>query len=226
MNSVLTLTSNFLKILFNIVLPFTPNLPSVTFLSRYVIKIDTHFSDALNRYSSFGVRGKVPYPNKTCDQSVDCGLLGCGGVWTYRWVPTFRRNVLPPFSGLRMKEMYFSETSVSTYKFTRRQNPEDQHRQLHRRKNPKSHEVVKVSNFIVVYFNLNGSGKSYPKFDKLLKYPLLQNIYCEMLWNQEETETETKERKKKWGKTKEGRNKRRENLCHFLVPFKFTVSWH
>jgi hypothetical protein len=30
----------------------------------------------------------------------DCGLLGCDGLWTCWWVPTFWGNILPPSSGL------------------------------------------------------------------------------------------------------------------------------
>jgi hypothetical protein len=41
-----------------------------------------------------------------------------------------------------MELVYFSETLVSTYKCTRRYNPEDQHRQLHRREKLKSHTVT------------------------------------------------------------------------------------
>jgi hypothetical protein len=32
---------------------------------------------------------------------VCCGLLVCGAVWSCTWLPTFRRNVSPPSSGLR-----------------------------------------------------------------------------------------------------------------------------
>jgi hypothetical protein len=31
---------------------------------------------------------------------VDGGVLRCDVVWTYRWVSTFHRNILPPSSGL------------------------------------------------------------------------------------------------------------------------------
>lgn len=30
-----------------------------------------------------------------------CGLLGCDIIWTFRWVPVFWMNVLPPSSGLQ-----------------------------------------------------------------------------------------------------------------------------
>jgi hypothetical protein len=47
-------------------------------------------------------------------------------------MPTFRRNILPTSSGLK-EVVCSSETLISTYKSTRRYNPEDQHRHLHRR---------------------------------------------------------------------------------------------
>jgi hypothetical protein len=56
-----------------------------------------------------------------------------------------------------MEEVYSSETLVSTYKSTRRCNPEDQHRHLHRRDNLKSniqneelHNFYSSSNIIRV----------------------------------------------------------------------------
>jgi hypothetical protein len=33
-------------------------------------------------------------------KDVDVVLLGCNAVWTCRQIPTFRRNILPPSSGL------------------------------------------------------------------------------------------------------------------------------
>jgi hypothetical protein len=50
-------------------------------------------------------------------QEVHGGILGCDVVWTYIWVPTFRKNILPPSSGP---------------KFTQRRNPENHHPHLHR----------------------------------------------------------------------------------------------
>jgi hypothetical protein len=35
---------------------------------------------------------------------VDGGLLGCDAVWTCRWVPTFQRNIQPPYESWRWKE--------------------------------------------------------------------------------------------------------------------------
>jgi hypothetical protein len=69
------------------------------------------------------------------------GLLGCDAVWTCRYIPTFWRNILPLSSALIMKTVCFTETSVSTYKSTRRHNPEDQHRHFHCRENLKSHKL-------------------------------------------------------------------------------------
>jgi hypothetical protein len=48
-------------------------------------------------------------------------------------------------SGLKMEEECFSETLASTDKSTRRYNPEDQHRHLHRRENLRSHMIGQVS---------------------------------------------------------------------------------
>jgi hypothetical protein len=48
-----------------------------------------------------------------------CGLLG-----TYKH---FTENILSPSSTPKIETEYFSETLVSTYKSTRRYNPEDQH---------------------------------------------------------------------------------------------------
>jgi hypothetical protein len=33
---------------------------------------------------------------------VDVGLLGCNVVWTCMQIPMFRRNILPPSSGLKI----------------------------------------------------------------------------------------------------------------------------
>jgi hypothetical protein len=40
---------------------------------------------------------------------VDGGLLGGDDVWTYRWVPTFRKNIMPPSSGRHNPEYYHEE---------------------------------------------------------------------------------------------------------------------
>jgi hypothetical protein len=41
-------------------------------------------------------------------------LIGSYVVWTFRQIPTFRRNILPPYSGLNTKALCSSETLVST----------------------------------------------------------------------------------------------------------------
>jgi hypothetical protein len=64
---------------------------------------------------------------------VDGGLLDCNAVWICRQIPT---------STLQMETVYFSETLVYTYKFTRRYNPENQHRHFHRHENLISHLYV------------------------------------------------------------------------------------
>jgi hypothetical protein len=61
--------------------------------------------------------------------SVDVRLVGRDAVWTCRWAPTFRRNMLPPSSG--------------------RQNTKDQHRHLHRREN------LKFYTFLIKFTNLS-----------------------------------------------------------------------
>jgi hypothetical protein len=53
--------------------------------------------------------------------------LFCDAVQSCKWLPTFRSNVPPP-----------SLTMVTTYKTTRRHNPEDHNRYLHGRENLKS----------------------------------------------------------------------------------------
>jgi hypothetical protein len=50
-------------------------------------------------------------------------------MWTRRQIPTFRRK--------KMGAVCFSEMLVSIYESTRRHNPEEQHRHLHRRDNLK-----------------------------------------------------------------------------------------
>jgi hypothetical protein len=50
---------------------------------------------------------------------VDVGLLGCNAMWTCKQIPTFRRNILPPSSGLmralKKEVVCSSETLVSTF---------------------------------------------------------------------------------------------------------------
>jgi hypothetical protein len=35
---------------------------------------------------------------ETTDIGFDLDFLGCGIVWAFRWIPAFRRNILPPSS--------------------------------------------------------------------------------------------------------------------------------
>jgi hypothetical protein len=51
------------------------------------------------------------------------GLLGCKTVWNCRYIPTSRRNILPP-TALKMETLYSSEALVSTYSSIRRCHPE------------------------------------------------------------------------------------------------------
>jgi hypothetical protein len=43
-------------------------------------------------------------------EDVDVGLLGCIAVWTCRRIPTFRRNIPSPSSGMEMERVCSSET--------------------------------------------------------------------------------------------------------------------
>jgi hypothetical protein len=54
---------------------------------------------------------------------------------------TFRGNILSPSSALKMETMCSSETLISTYVTTRRQNPKQDQHQIHGR--------VKTSNFTI-----------------------------------------------------------------------------
>jgi hypothetical protein len=47
-------------------------------------------------------------------EDVDLGLLGSNAAWTFRQIPMFRRNILPPSSGLMIEAACSSETLVST----------------------------------------------------------------------------------------------------------------
>jgi hypothetical protein len=55
-------------------------------------------------------------------EDVDVGLLGCNAVWIWQHM-----NILPPSSGLAVCS---SGMLVSSYKSTRRYNPEDQHQHV------------------------------------------------------------------------------------------------
>jgi hypothetical protein len=69
------------------------------------------------------------------NQGFDGGLLGCDAEWFCMWIPTFRRNILPPSSALKREAVCSSKTLVFTYTFTRPHNSEDQHRHLYRPEN-------------------------------------------------------------------------------------------
>jgi hypothetical protein len=34
------------------------------------------------------------------DEAVNVGLIDSNAIWDYRWISLFRRNILPPSSGL------------------------------------------------------------------------------------------------------------------------------
>jgi hypothetical protein len=55
-------------------------------------------------------------------------ILGCDSVWSCRLIPTFRRNMLSPFSELKSQKMEtvcFSEMLVTSYEATRCHNPDE-----------------------------------------------------------------------------------------------------
>jgi hypothetical protein len=63
-------------------------------------------------------------------------------------------------SVLKIEAAYSSETLASTYKFTRIYEPEYQHRDLHLRKNLKSHKIKTVTTFgISLLYNDVGNGQ-------------------------------------------------------------------
>jgi hypothetical protein len=78
---------------------------------------------------------------------VDVCLLGSKAVRTCREVPTFRRNILPPYSALKMEAVCSSKTLVCIYKSSRLYNPKHQHRHLHHRENLKSHIRATRANY-------------------------------------------------------------------------------
>jgi hypothetical protein len=80
------------------------------------------------------------------------------------WVTTFRRNTLSSSSGLNIEVVCSSEMLVPTYKSTRRQNPEDQHQQLHRRKDHRSH----TASIACLY--------SHPQIYDCFTYKYLRNV--------------------------------------------------
>jgi hypothetical protein len=61
-------------------------------------------------------------------------------VRTCRWIQTFRWNMLPSPSALKIEALYSFEMLVPTDKSKRLYNPEDHHRHLHRRENLRSHQ--------------------------------------------------------------------------------------
>jgi hypothetical protein len=58
---------------------------------------------------------------------VDGSLLGCDAMWSYRWLPMFRRNFAPIFNvKVNMVAIRSSKAFVTTYQTTRRHSPDDQ----------------------------------------------------------------------------------------------------
>jgi hypothetical protein len=72
------------------------------------------------------------------EEFVDVDLLGCDAVWTCGQIPTFRRNILFPSSGL---------------KSTLRYNPEDQLRHIHCLENLKTRHEEFIAKKMI---NCNG----------------------------------------------------------------------
>jgi hypothetical protein len=46
----------------------------------------------------FGIRGSHG------SECVTYGVLGCDGMWTFMWLPTYWRNISPPSSGLNTED--------------------------------------------------------------------------------------------------------------------------
>jgi hypothetical protein len=92
-------------------------------------KLPTDKDDPSGKYSGNS--------NKNIYEYNDDDLLGCDAVQTRMYKPTFRRNI-----ALSMETVCFSETVISTYESTWRQNPEQQHRHPHRRENLISHKNI------------------------------------------------------------------------------------
>jgi hypothetical protein len=65
----------------------------------FINKSHTIFSLQIPVYS-------IKYLFEIVLQLVDVGLLGCNALWTYRKIPTFRRNILPPSSELNSTRRY------------------------------------------------------------------------------------------------------------------------
>jgi hypothetical protein len=78
-------------------------------------------------------------------------------VTDWAWFGTNDTTVLPVVlhgcrtwsSALKVETVCSPETLVSTYKFTWRYYPEDQHRRLHRRENLKSHHTAVLGRCLV-----------------------------------------------------------------------------
>jgi hypothetical protein len=69
-------------------------------------------------------KSKKPY-NCRGSEAVGGSLPGCNIVWICKQITVFRRNILPPFSGLLMKAACSSETKIFSYKSTQLYEPEN-----------------------------------------------------------------------------------------------------
>jgi hypothetical protein len=67
--------------------------------------------------------------------------IGCNTTWICKHILTFRSDILPLFSGLKVEAVCSSKTFVSTYKITEFYDPEDQHRR-HEHENLKYHIIL------------------------------------------------------------------------------------
>jgi hypothetical protein len=68
-------------------------------------------------------------------------------LWTHRWIPVFRRNILPPSSALKMETLCPSETPVPTYGSRRRCRLEEQRRNVHRSASVQPLSIAKYEMF-------------------------------------------------------------------------------
>jgi hypothetical protein len=94
-----------------------------------------------------------------CSFVEDGCLLGCCAVSSCRGLPTFRRCLLPPSSGivLMMEAASTSETSVNLYRTTQRNNPEDSHLHTCRRENMKSHLFLLLPTWLYTRLTVCGA---------------------------------------------------------------------
>lgn len=112
---------------------------------------------SLNIWLKFVSRHRLSKVEVTC--IVDGGPLGCDAVWTCWWIPTFRKNILPPSSGMKIQAVgggglrVCAKALERTHKPTMRHNPEDCHRLFQYRENLRSYVDYRKVNRVMVSTN-------------------------------------------------------------------------